>query len=262
MVNFTALLARVCGWLFSALLSLNLLLLAAPGVAAEELPVRLTFMLQALGVAQWEPLVAEFERQNPDIDIELIEGPNATNLLEDLYTASFLLGDSAYDLVYMDVIWVPKLAAAGWLLDLGDRLSSQARDEFMPGDLAGGRYRGKLYRLPVQSGVGMLYYRQDLLAAAGLEPPNTTAELLAASRSLQQADLADWGYVWQGKQYEGLAAMFVEILQGFGGYWVDPETNAVGLDEPAALVSTSQRRSPRWSFCARPSLAASRHRVS
>ena len=210
--------------------------LALPGVAAAE-PVHVAVLLQALGVAQWQPLIAEFERQNPDIKIDAIEGPNATNLLEDLYTTSFLLGDSAYDIVFMDIIWAPKFAAAGWLEDLSDRLSPAAAAEFMPTDLEGGRYQGKLYRLPMQSGVGMLYYRQDLLDAAGLQPPQNTVELMAASQKLLQQGEADLGYIWQGKQYEGLSAMFVEILQGFGGFWVDPATNAVGLDAPEAIAA-------------------------
>lgn len=224
---------RGCCWLLAAIAALTIFT-AAPATAE---PVRLTLLLPALGVAQWQPLIAEFERLHPEIEIDPIEGPNATNLLEDLYTTSFLLGDSAYDLVFMDVVWVPKLAAAGWLLDLSDRLSPRERDAFMAGDLDGGRYQGKLYRLPILSAVGMLYYREDLLAAAGLEPPQTTVELLAASRTLQQQGQIDWGYVWQGKQYEGLSAMFVEILQGFNGFWVEPGTGTVGLDRPEAIAA-------------------------
>ncbi|WP_208346747.1 extracellular solute-binding protein, partial [Aetokthonos hydrillicola] len=35
--------------------------------------------------------------------------------------------------------------------------------------------------------------------------------------------------------YEGLAAMFVEVLEGFGGFWVNPKTLEVGLDKPETL---------------------------
>ena len=67
--------------------------------------------------------------------------------------------------------------------------------------------------------------------------PKNTVELMAASQTLLQQGEVDLGYIWQGKQYEGLSAMFVEILQGFGGFWVDPETNAVGLDAPEAIAA-------------------------
>lgn len=81
----------------------------------------------------------------------------------------------------------------------------------------------------------MLYYREDLLNAAGIKPPETFADLIAASQSLQKSGKVNWGYVWQGRQYEGLVAMFVEILQGFGGFWVKPNTLEVGLDRPETL---------------------------
>lgn len=46
-------------------------------------------MIQALEAAQWQNLVEKFERENPDIDLEIISAPNATNLVEDLYTSAF-----------------------------------------------------------------------------------------------------------------------------------------------------------------------------
>lgn len=86
--------------------------------------------------------------------------------------------------------------------------------------------------MPFRSDAGMLYYRTDLLEENGFDPPETTEELLEISRSLQEQGAVEWGYVWQGRQYEGLAAVFVEILEGHGGFWVNPETEEVGLDDP------------------------------
>ncbi|MBE9166485.1 ABC transporter substrate-binding protein [Pleurocapsales cyanobacterium LEGE 06147] len=198
-------------------------------------PITITVLINALEAAQWQPLVEEFQQQHPNIRLQIIEGPNATDQVEDLYTSSFLLGNSPYDLVYMDIIWTPKFAAAGWLLDLSDRLSSEELDQFLQGDVRGGMYQEKLYRIPFRSDAGMLYYRQDLLEQAGYDPPETFAELIRISQDLQQQNLADWGYVWQGRQYEGLAAMFVEILRGSGAFWINPKTLEVGLDLPEAI---------------------------
>ncbi|MDJ0843244.1 ABC transporter substrate-binding protein [Crocosphaera sp.] len=204
-----------------------------PGLNAS--PVKVTLLMQALEAAQWEPFVQEFNEKHPDIELEIIEGPNATNQVEDLYTSSFLLGNSPYDLVFMDIVWVPKFAAAGWLRSLAERASDTELSAFLEGDINGGRYQGELYRMPVRSDGGMLYYRTDLLAKGGYEPPNTFRELLDISQTLQQDNLAEWGYLWQGKQYEGLPAMFVEVLAGYGAFWVDPDTLEVGLDSPEAI---------------------------
>jgi multiple sugar transport system substrate-binding protein len=34
-----------------------------------------------------------------------------------------------------------------------------------------------------------------------------------------------------------LVCNFVEVLKGFGGYWIDPDSGAVGLEEPGAVAA-------------------------
>ena len=222
-------------FVFAIVCSILIFLLIVPILAQQR--IKVTVMIQALEAAQWKPLETKFEQENPDIDLEIIEAPNATNLVEDLYTSAFLLGDSPYDLVYLDIVWVPKFAAAGWLRDLSEFVSEDELLDFLEGDISGGKYQGGLYRMPFRSDAGMLYYRTDLLAENGYNPPNTFEELTEISQNLQQKGVAKWGYVWQGKQYEGLSAMFVEVLEGFGAYWVNPETLEVGLDSEKAIAA-------------------------
>nr|WP_245788844.1 ABC transporter substrate-binding protein [Spirulina major] len=203
----------------------------------SQQPVTVRVMMQALEAQQWQPLKANFEAQNPDIKLDIVAGPNDTNLVEDLYTSAFLLGDSPYDLIYLDIAWVPKFAAAQWLAPLEQYVSAAQLDDFLAGDVAGGRYDGQLYRMPFRSDAGMLYYRTDLLAAAGYDPPATFDQLLDISQALQESGAVQWGYVWQGKQYEGIAAMFVEVLAGHGAFWIDPDSLEVGLDAPEAIAA-------------------------
>ena len=214
---------------------LGILLISIPPALTQQ-PVVLNMLMIASEAQTWkQSLVKDFEAKNPGIRINVIEGPNATNLLEDLYTSAFILGDSPYDLINMDVIWTPKFAAAGWLRDLSNRMTKDELAVFSPKDIDGGTYEGKLYRIPMRSDAGMLYYRKDLLQSAGFNPPETFADLVKISKALKEKGKVNWGYVWQGRQYEGLAAMFVEVLQGFGGYWVNPDNLEVGLDKPESL---------------------------
>lgn len=203
-------------------------------VMAQE-PVVLTILLQGQDLANWTPFVKEFESKNPDIRVQMVEGPFDTNLIEGLYTSAFLLGESPYDVINMDIVWVPKFAAAGWVMDLTDRVSEAELAKFIPGNIEGSRYQGKLYRIPHASDAGVLYYRADLLEKAGFKPPETFAEMVNISQQLQKQENVPWGYLWQGKQYEGVSAMFVEILEGFGGFWVNPETLEVGLDRSPSI---------------------------
>jgi multiple sugar transport system substrate-binding protein len=177
----------------------------------------------------WRDLFASFERENPTIHVQLVEGPPATNAREDLYSTAFLAGQGGFDVVYGDVVWIPKFAAAGWLMDLSDRISANDRQDFLPADLDGGTYRGRLYRIPALTDAGVLYYRRDLVR----KPPDTFADLIASAREHQNRDR--WGLVWQGKQYEGLVTCFLEILWGHGGDWIDAHSRSVHLDEPAAV---------------------------
>jgi trehalose/maltose transport system substrate-binding protein len=195
---------------------------------------RLAMMLQPGERPFWVPIAEGFEAGHPGVHVDLVEGPQSTDLRENLYTAALLAGDPSFDLVYMDVTWTSKFAAAGWLRPLDDTFDDTARSRFLPAALDAGVVAGRLYRIPVRTDVGLLYYRRDWLDRAGLAPPNTFADLERIARRLQQPP-ARWGYVWQGKQYEGLICDYLEVLRGYGGFWIDPATLEVGLDRPEAV---------------------------
>jgi len=214
--------------------SLELGAAAGQGTSVDE-PVTVSFLVSAVEAEKLQALAQDFEADHPHIRVQVVAGPNATDAVENLYTTSFLMGDSPYDAVFADVVWIPKFAAAGWLQPVGDRLSADELAAFLPADLAAGQYRGELYRVPFRSAMGMLYYRRDLLTAVGLAPPETFAELVAAAQAIQTNTDVPWGYVWQGLQYEGLVTNFVEIVAGFGGFWLDADTLKVGLDQPEAV---------------------------
>ncbi len=220
--------------------------------ALTQQPVVITMMSQGQDLANWRPFLQEFQAKNPDIRLNVVEGPFDTNLQENLLTSAFLLGDSPYDILYLDIVWVPKFAAAGWLRPLDDRMTPQQLSEMVENNIEGGRYEGKLYRIPTTSDAGVLYYRKDLLAQAGAKPPETFQDMVTLAQQLQGKQDNLWGYLWQGKQYEGVAAMFVEVLEGFGGFWANPDTLEVGLDQPQAIKAVeflrntiNQRLSPR-----------------
>jgi multiple sugar transport system substrate-binding protein len=186
-------------------------------------------LMEPDGTGIWHDLINQFQSLHPDIHIRLVEGPPATNTREDMYSTSFLSGSAGYDIVYCDVIWVPKFAAAGWLLDLTNRVDPVDIEDYMPVDLRAGSYRGRLYRIPAFTDAGVLYYRKDLISP----PPATFDDLERLSKQHLTKDR--WGFLWQGKQYEGLVTVYLEILWGFGGDWIDAETRTVMLDMPEAL---------------------------
>ena len=98
------------------------------------------------------------------------------------------LQDPAVDVYRVDVPWVPEFAEPGWLLPLDGRLATPADETFLPGALQGGRYRGELYALPISLKGNMLFFRKDLLAKHGFEPPRTLKELAHQARTIQAED--------------------------------------------------------------------------
>ncbi len=196
--------------------------------------IELSVLMDADVNGDWHAFIREFEAQNPGVHINYVEGPSETNAREDLYVTALLGGQAVYDIIYADVVWVPKFAAAGWLEDLTDRWPAERWNEFIPGALEGGKYKGRIYRVPEHIDVGMFFYRRDLLEAAHEQPPDAFDDLVRIAQKLQQPERL-WGYVWQGKQYEGLICDFMEVLTGFGGFWINSDTDEVGLDRPEAI---------------------------
>jgi multiple sugar transport system substrate-binding protein len=188
----------------------------------------LLLLMEPDGTGVWKDIVDGFNLAHSETPVRLVEGPASTDAREDMYSTAFLAGESGYDIVYCDVIWVPKFAAAGWLLDLTDRLAPIDREDFLPPDLEAGTYEGKLYRLPAFTDAGVLYYRSDLIRST----PETFEDLMRAAMEFQTSDRS--GYVWQGKQYEGLVTNYLEILWGYGGEWITPDRRVL-LDSPEAL---------------------------
>jgi multiple sugar transport system substrate-binding protein len=216
--------ARISGIVFLVLL--GLLSLRSPSSGLEG---GLSILMEPDGTGVWHEIVSEFNNEFPKAQVRLVEGPPSTNAREDLYTTSFLSGKESFDIVYCDVIWLAKFAAAGWLRDLTTRLSSEDRLDFLEADLKAGSYRGRLYRIPAFTDAGLLYYRKDLVAV----PPRTFEELTTQAREFQTGKR--WGFLWQGKQYEGLVTVFLEVLWGYGGEWIEPDTLEVHIDGPESV---------------------------
>ena len=207
------------------------LLLLATGVPAASIPV--TVLMPASFADASAGLVSEFNAKHPHIRLEVTRGPLDTESVSDLAISSLLLGSSPYDLLLMDVTWTPKYVAAGWLEPLEGWLGDDAMASIAPGADLGNDFEGHLWRFPMVASMGLLYWRSDLMPA----PPRTPAELVQISRELQSTGAIRWGYVWQGRQYEGLSTVFLEMLRGFGGRWIVDGSPELDSSEAVAAAN-------------------------
>lgn len=218
------------------LLTLMLALLPA-GLRAlpQAAPTTVRVLMPSPFVDATAPLVAAFNREHRDLHIEVGRGPLDTEAMSDLAIGSLLLGSSPYDLLLMDVSWTARYVAAGWLEPLEDLLGEDVLEAMVPGARLGNGFGGHLWRMPLTGDTGLLYWRTDLMD----RPPRSTEELERIAQTLQQQGRVRWGYVWQGRQYEGLSCVMLEAIHAFGGRWWQPGDGRAGghteLDSPGAV---------------------------
>jgi trehalose/maltose transport system substrate-binding protein len=158
----------------------------------------------------------------------------------------------------LDCIWVPEFARAGWLVDLTAQLTPDELAPYFASAVTAGTYEDRVWALPWNMNVGLLYYRSDLLARYGLRPPETYEELIAAVGRIRDAERnpALEGYLWQGKQYEGLVVNVLEALWANGtglfgedgAILPDPARAADALRFLRRLIETNV--SPAWTTAA------------
>jgi class 3 adenylate cyclase/ABC-type glycerol-3-phosphate transport system substrate-binding protein len=128
--------------------------------------------------------VAQFARQHPGVDIELVAQTWTKTEVHDVWARFLALGDPSIDIYVIDDPWIAEFAFAGWIRPL-DELRPWADAELHPAVLRTAVWRDHLYAVPFELSANGLFYRKDLLAASGLEPPRTLEELLAQARQLR-----------------------------------------------------------------------------
>ncbi len=173
-----------------------------------------------------------FQRLHPDIRVTYQATPSSASERHTLYVTWLSSGSPDIDVLNLDVIWVPEFAAAGWLKPLDAQVAESRLDlaDFLPAGLLVSRYQGSLHALPWYVDAGLLYYRRDLYQEAGLPPPRTFTQLLQVT-SIKEKFGLPYGFLFQGKAYEGLVCVVLEMFWGRGGRLFD-ENGQVVLDSP------------------------------
>lgn len=185
----------------------------------EEKPVTIVFRHgKIIGDPEaFDRLIQRFEVENTGIKVKDEMLPSATDEQHQLYVINLEGRSTDFDVFAMDVIWVPEFARAGWLRDLSHILPPEERGEFFKGPVEAVTFNGRIYAIPWYIDAGVLFYRKDLLEKYGFLPPKTWHELVHIASEIARKEPDLYGFVWQGKQYEGLVCNVLEYLWGNGG---------------------------------------------
>jgi len=135
-------------------------------------------------------------------------------------------GKSPYDLIFLDTQWTIEFYEGGFLAPLKeiDATFDLPKEVLSYGDSgywnAQKRWRtadgGKLMAYTVLGNVQLLYYRADVLKAAGLAPPKTWAEVLAVCTKLNDPPKT-YGFVVRGEKGNGIRYDWHSVMLAEGG---------------------------------------------
>ncbi|MDT0143161.1 sugar ABC transporter substrate-binding protein [Microbacterium sp. PRC9] len=190
--------------------------------------------------AQIEPMIAEFEELTGiDVEMEALPEDQFRQRLQVELTA----GSDAID-VFMSSIQQDgaRFASSGWYEDLtpyieNKSLTSPDYDfaDFSESVLEGHTFDGVLSALPIQLEVQMLFYRKDLLEAAGYDaPPATLDELEEIAEATSDPANNVYGWAARGKRAAAVTQLTSFILNHGAEYMVD---GGAAFDSPEGVAA-------------------------
>ncbi|GAA5440976.1 ABC transporter substrate-binding protein [Deinococcus caeni] len=152
--------------------------------------------------------------------VKIFESPNLTNDRLGLYQQQLAARSSDIDVYQLDVVW-PGLLAQHFV-DLKGKVPAAEVNAHFKGIIDANTVNGKLVAMPWFTDAGLMYYRTDLLKKYGFKSaPKTWTELAMMAKKIQDGEQktnkAFTGFVWQGKNYEGLTCDALEWVVSFGG---------------------------------------------
>ncbi len=191
------------------LLSLLLLLSGCAARADDREVVRFWAMGREGEVVA--ELIPEFERRNPGIKVDLQQIP-WTAAHEKLLTA--VAGRVTPDIAQLGSSWVAEMVALRALEPLDEEIAaSRAADpgDYFAGGWGGNVIDGRTWGIPWYADTRLLFYRRDLLKAAGYsQVPHDWAGWVAAMRAIKQRGLAKYGVFLPINEYEPLLALALQ----------------------------------------------------
>jgi trehalose/maltose transport system substrate-binding protein len=169
-------------------------------------------------------------------EVRLVSTPNSSSEQLALYQQLLAAHAADIDVLQIDVVWPGILATH--LLDLAP-YAGKTIEEHFPTSIANNTIGGKLVAMPWFADAPLLYYRKDLLAKHHLPVPKTWRELTGTAQTIQDAERKAgndrlWGYVWQGKAYEGLTCNALEWVASQGGGTVVEADGRISVNNPQA----------------------------
>ncbi|KXK63509.1 sugar transporter [Micromonospora rosaria] len=170
---------------------------------------------------------AEFRTKHPDTDVVVqyvpwLEAPKKFQ--------AALAGGAGPDVTELGNTETQGWAAQQALADVTDRFGGWAEGrDVLPDLVRNAQLDGRQYGVPWYAGVRAVYYRADWFAEAGVQPPTTWDEMVAAAKAVQAKKPGTYGIALPGNSelpfYSFLWGAGGEIATEQGGTWTSGYTS-------------------------------------
>jgi trehalose/maltose transport system substrate-binding protein len=170
--------------------------------------------------------------------IRVISAPADSGERLGLYQLQLAARSTDIDVFLVDTTWPGMIG--DFFVDFREKAPASRLQGFFKAFLENNTVKGRITAIPWFIDAGLLYYRKDLLKKYGLNPPETWQELADAALRVQKGERQGgndrfWGYVFQGRTYEGLTCNALEWVASFGGgTFVDAE-GKITINNPRAV---------------------------
>lgn len=219
-------------------------LLLLGGCAEEEGPQKLKVACGSVGIELQlctEAVIRWSEQTG--YPAEIVSMPASTSERLALYQQFFSAKQSSIDVFQIDVVWPGILKSH--LEDLKPYVPQEEIDRHFDSIIQNNMVEGKLLAMPLYTDVGVLYYRKDLLEKYDRPVPESWQELTETAKLVMEGERAAgnsdmWGYVWQGKAYEGLTCNALEWVSSNGGGSVVNPDGTVTVSNPEAVEAITR----------------------
>ncbi len=156
---------------------------------------------------------------------------NQTAEHKDLQVAALTANPAQYSLVVVSNSSISPLLSAGLIRPL-DELVEKHGAGLRPNQMI--RVNGEIVAIAAMANAQHFYYRADILEDAGIAPPTTYEEVIAAGKALQ-AEGMETPFVANFKTGWNLGAEFVNLYMGYGGNLFEPGSAVPAVNSEAGL---------------------------
>ena len=220
------------------LLATSLLTLGA--TLAQTLTVAAHYSTEE--AAPLEPCFAEYEAQNPGVDVEYQQIAYG-DYLQTVLTAR--IGGQSPDIYHLYNIWAPQLVDNGVLATPPAELEGWISDTYVASTVDTVTIGGQVWGIPTEVSDYMLVYNKKLLADAGFnEPPGTWDELVSMAAAIternDQDNITTAGYAY-GPSTATVVHPFLIMLASKGVNLFKDDFSGTNLTSEAALEVLQQQ---------------------